>query len=176
MVTRSRDATEAATPSLSRRWLDWLCRWLRRAVIAAALLVLATLLYVAAGFGLAWIPTNTGFRPDRNGVEIAVVHNGLHADLVLPLQTPQHNWWELLSPEDFLCDVSEFRYVSFGWGNRAFYLETPTWSDVRAITVAKALIGIGDSALHVDLLYNLAADKCEVPTDLGQCRAIRSAG
>jgi uncharacterized protein (TIGR02117 family) len=90
-------------------------------------------------------------------VEIAVLHNGMHADLVLPLQTAQHNWWELLSPDDFARDVSDFRYASFGWGNRAFYLETPTWSEVRVTTVAKALMGVGDSALHIDLLYGLPA-------------------
>ncbi len=165
--TVSSHASEAATAasSVSCRWLDWLRRWLRRVLIATSWLVLATLLYLAAGFGLAWIPTNTGFHPDRNGVEIAVVHNGVHADLLLPLRTPQHNWWELFSPEDFPRDVSEFRYASFGWGNRAFYLETPTWSDVRVTTVAKALMGIGDSAMHVDLLYAL-------PPTSARCRRI----
>ncbi len=93
-------------------------RWMRRGLIAAGLLVLAPLLYVAAGFGLAWVPVNTAFHPDHRGVQIAVLHNGVHADLVLPLQTAQVDWWDLLSPDDFVQDTTAFGYAAFGWGNR----------------------------------------------------------
>lgn len=144
-----------------RCWI-WLGRWLRRGVIASSVLVLALLVYIAAGMGLAWIPTNTDFRADPSGVEIAVVHNGLHTDVVLPLKTPQFDWWMCLSREDFSCDASACRYASFGWGNRQFYLETPTWSEVRVTSVAQALAGIGESVLHVDLFADLppASESC----------------
>lgn len=132
-------------------------RWTRRGLIAAGLLVLAPLLYVAAGFGLAWIPVNTAFHPDLRGVRIAVLHNGVHADLVLPLQTAQMDWWDLLSPDDFVQDTTAYGYAAFGWGNRAFYLETPTWNDVRVATVLRVLLGCGGSALHVDLWQHLPA-------------------
>ncbi len=146
----------------SGRCRIWFGRWFRRSVIAGSMLVLAVLVYISAGLGLAWIPTNTDFRADPNGVEIAVVHNGLHTDVVLPLETPQYNWWENFSAEDFSCDGSACRYASFGWGNRAFYLETPTWSDVRVTTVAKALAGVGGTVLHADLLYDLppTSERC----------------
>ncbi|MER9496898.1 DUF2459 domain-containing protein [Mesorhizobium sp. M0587] len=29
-------------------------------------------------------------------------------------------------------DAPEVRYIVFGWGGRAFYLETPTWSQLKA--------------------------------------------
>jgi uncharacterized protein (TIGR02117 family) len=156
----------ATPPSVSQGWLAWLCRWLRRTSYAALFFVLAVLLYVAAGFGLAWIPTNTDFRPDPSGVEIAVMHNGVHTDLVLPLRNSQHDWWELLSPNDFPCNGSGFHYVAFGWGNREFYLETPTWADVRVTTVAKAAIGIGTTTLHADLRH-------ELPPTSATCQRIR---
>lgn len=146
----------------SGRGWTWLGRWSRRGVLAGSMLVLAMLVYIGAGWGLAWIPTNSDFRADPNGVEIAVVHNGLHTDVILPLKTPQSDWWECFSADDFSCDASVYRFASMGWGNRAFYLETPTWSDVRMTTVAKALAGIGDSVLHVDLFYDLppASESC----------------
>lgn len=150
----------------SGRCWTWFCpwfrRWLRRGLITGLVLVLALLVYIGAGWGLAWIPTNTDFRADPNGVEIAVVHNGLHTDVILPLKTPECDWWEYFSADDFSSDVSEYRFASMGWGNRAFYLETPTWSDVRMTTVVKALAGIGESVVHVDLFYDLppASDSC----------------
>ncbi|TVS20676.1 MAG: TIGR02117 family protein [Planctomycetaceae bacterium] len=147
-------------------WRTRIRRWLRYVGLALVIFVSMVLLYLAAGFGLAWIPTNTDFRPDPDGIEIAVIDNGVHTDLVLPLQNPQQNWWDLLSPEDFPADVSGYRYVAFGWGNRQFYLETPTWADVRVTTVAKASIGLGGSALRADLLYDL-------PAASPQCRRFR---
>ncbi len=147
-------------------WRGRIRRWLRYVGLPLVTLVSTVLLYAAAGFGLAWIPTNTDFRPDPDGIEIAVIDNGVHTDLVLPLQNPQQNWWDLLSPDDFPTDVSGYRYVAFGWGNRQFYLETPTWADVRVTTVARASIGLGGSALRADLLYDL-------PAASPQCRRFR---
>ena len=36
-------------------------------------------------------------------------------------------------------DAREVRYIVFGWGGRAFYLETPTWSELKAAPVLKAV-------------------------------------
>lgn len=142
-------------PEGSQSWSSRIRRWLRHIGLALLTFVSIVLLYGLAGFALAWIPTNTDFRPDPHGVEIAVMDNGVHTDIVVPLQHPQQNWWDLLSPDDFPADVSKYRYVAFGWGNREFYLQTPTWADVRATTVARASIGLGGSALRADLLYDL---------------------
>jgi uncharacterized protein (TIGR02117 family) len=161
-LMESRSAESGSRPEGTGRFQSGLRRWLWRGVLAACCLVLAMLLYVVAGVGLAWIPTNTDFRPDPDGIEIAVMDNGVHTDLVLPLRNSRYDWWELLSPEDFPSDVSQFRYVGFGWGDREFYLETPTWADVRVTTVAKASIGLGSTTVHADLLYALplADDRC----------------
>jgi uncharacterized protein (TIGR02117 family) len=161
-----RTTEAAATPAaVSRFWLARLRRWLRPVGYAASLFVLAIVLYVGAGFALAWIPVNTDFRPDPTGVEIAVMHNGVHTDLVLPLRNSQHDWWELLSPDDFPCNGSGFHYVAFGWGGREFYLETPTWADVRVTTVVKAAIGIGSTTVHAELRH-------ELPPTSATCRRI----
>ncbi|TIP35561.1 MAG: TIGR02117 family protein, partial [Mesorhizobium sp.] len=42
------------------------------------------------------------------------------------------------------------RYIVFGWGGRAFYLETPTWSRLKAMPVLKALT-LDASVMHVDV-------------------------
>ncbi len=44
----------------------------------------------------------------------------------------------------------------FGWGNRKFYLETPTWDKLRASTVAYAFSGVGETCVHVNLTTDLA--------------------
>ncbi|TIW01591.1 MAG: DUF2459 domain-containing protein, partial [Mesorhizobium sp.] len=47
-------------------------------------------------------------------------------------------------------DASDARYIVFGWGGRAFYLETPTWSQLKAAPVLKALT-LDASVMHVDV-------------------------
>ena len=48
-------------------------------------------------------------------------------------------------PDPAPCD-----WLLFGWGDRRFYVETPTWRDVRPGTVVAALVGSGDTLVHVD--------------------------
>ncbi len=42
--------------------------------------------------------------------------------------------------------------MALGWGERAFYLETPTWQQARAGTALKAASGLGGAALHAAFL------------------------
>ncbi|WP_410879264.1 TIGR02117 family protein [Myroides sp. DW712] len=70
--------------------------------------------------------------------------NGVHTDFVLPATTATQDWQ---SKFDFQGRV--VRWVAFGWGDRGFYIDTPTWSDLRATTALQALSGLGASAMHV---------------------------
>lgn len=47
------------------------------------------------------------------------------------------------------------RWLVLGWGGRAFYLETPTWADLRPGPVARALT-VDRSVLHVGVLGEVA--------------------
>lgn len=40
-------------------------------------------------------------------------------------------------------------FVGFGWGDKGFYLETPTWADLKCSTAFKAMFFMGTSAMHV---------------------------
>jgi uncharacterized protein (TIGR02117 family) len=41
------------------------------------------------------------------------------------------------------------RWLVFGWGGRAFYLETPTWGELKPLPVLKALT-LDSSVMHVE--------------------------
>ena len=41
-------------------------------------------------------------------------------------------------------------WIAFGWGDRAFMLETPTWRDIRLSTSLRAIAGLGSGAMHVE--------------------------
>jgi len=79
--------------------------------------------------------------------------NGIHTGIVVPKVAAGIDWRPLLAPRD-LADPRYARqpYAAIGWGERAFYLETPTWSDVRPTTVLRAAFGTDRTLMHVEHL------------------------
>ncbi|WP_241491946.1 TIGR02117 family protein [Sphingomonas endophytica] len=107
--------------------------------------------YVVAGWSLALIPRNAGWRPAGQGVTIWVEDNGVHTSLVLPKQAAGIDWRADFPARDLRDPrYGDHAYVAVGWGERHFYLGTPTWSDVRASTVLRAALGSDDTLLHVE--------------------------
>ena len=129
------------------------CRRLAVALgwLAAALAAIG-LCYALAGTLLAMIPRNAGWRPPPGGgITIWVEDNGVHTALVLPKVAAGVDW-----RTDFAAaDLPDPRYarldhLAIGWGERNFYLETPTWWDVRPAVVIGAALGSDDTLLHVE--------------------------
>ncbi|MDP6707300.1 MAG: TIGR02117 family protein [Alphaproteobacteria bacterium] len=124
------------------RWLGWL----------ALALGLPPVLYVAAALVLSRIPVNADFVPVEIGVQIGVIDNGAHTDLILPVDAAGIDWRRRFPPTAFpgLRNASwASRYLSIGWGHREFYLTTPTWAETRPWTALKAILGLGGTVLRV---------------------------
>lgn len=117
----------------------------------AAGLAAALLLYVVTGMLGGAIPVNSAWRAPADGVIVFVESNGVHTGLVVPKVAAGVDWRPLAKPGD-LADprYAAYDHLSFGWGERAFYLETPTWWDVRPATVLAAATGSTRTLVHVD--------------------------
>jgi uncharacterized protein (TIGR02117 family) len=94
----------------------------------------------------------TGGKADSGprDIRIFVRSNGVHADLVLPVSALDIDWRKHLLIEDPDVLNGGFAYLSFGWGDRGFYLTTPTWSDFKLPTALKALSGLDSTVMHVE--------------------------
>lgn len=125
----------------------------RRAGRAAAAIAAAVVLYVVAGLIGGLIAANPGWRAPASGVTVYVESNGIHTDLVLPKVAAGVDWRDLARPED-LRDrrYAAFDHVAIGWGDKAFFLGTPHWRDVRPGTVLAAAWGSERTLLHVEHL------------------------
>jgi uncharacterized protein (TIGR02117 family) len=102
-------------------------------------------LYIVASVVLSIIPVNRNFKEDQKGIPIYIVSNNIHTDIVMPVNSELYNW----SDKIILPDTIIYRYVSFGWGEKNFYLETPSWADFKFSTGFKAAFFMGTSAMHV---------------------------
>lgn len=82
---------------------------------------------------------------DRSSIYVAT--NGVHLYILLPVENIQE---PLLNKLPLNEGVS---YVSFGWGDKEFYINTPEWSDLTFGTAFRALFTRSETAMHVTLYY-----------------------
>lgn len=81
-------------------------------------------------------------------VEIYILTNGMHTDLVLPIKSAQIDWSQEIPFENTLSKRTNFQYLSVGWGDKGFYLDTPTWAELKVSTALKAAFWLSESAMH----------------------------
>jgi uncharacterized protein (TIGR02117 family) len=73
----------------------------------------------------------------------------MHTDIVMPVNNDVYDWNTFLD-ETCFSDINEnYRYIAIGWGDKGFYLNTPTMADLKAKTLVNALFGFGSTAMHV---------------------------
>ncbi len=120
--------------------------------VAATFASLLATYLVAGAIGGAVAAPGWQARPPH-GVTIFVESNGIHTGIIVPKRAAGIDW-RPLARADHLADprYGAHDHLSFGWGERAFYLETPTWADVRAQTILHAAIGSDRTLVHVDHL------------------------
>jgi uncharacterized protein (TIGR02117 family) len=139
-------------------------RPLRITLRVFAALAALPVLYLLAALVLGAIPANGRWEEPREGVRIFVRTNGVHTWLVVPKVTPEMDW-RPFAPGAHLKDPrwGAGNYVALGYGNRTFYLETPTWGDLTMKNVFLAAFGQGRSLVHADHTDNPQPDDYQRP-------------
>lgn len=130
-------------------------------------IVAIPLAYLAAAGVLGAIPANVAWRPPAQGITIYVRTNGVHTWILMPARN-RYMDWHPYAPGMDLKDPrwGNANYVAIGYGNRDFYLNTPTWADLSVRTAALALFGRGPSLLHVEHVHNPEPDEWQRPLKL----------
>lgn len=105
--------------------------------------------YAVTAFLLTMIPINGQFSHSKDGVTIWVISDGIHADFILPVKETRHDWWKILDAADYGAPKEDIQYMGFGWGDKGFYMEIPTWSDLTLKIAAKAVLIPSPTCMHV---------------------------
>jgi len=108
----------------------------------------AIFLYVILGLLIPCIPVRAKKTDDPKVVELYILTNGVHTDLVVPVKSKYIDWSSKLPFENTKGQKTDFDYIAFGWGDKGFYLDTPTWAELKFSTAFKAAFWLGDSAMH----------------------------
>lgn len=122
-------------------------RWSLATLGGFALLVLG---YIFAGLVGGAVPVNRDWREPADGIRVHIEDNGIHTGIIVPKDAAGIRFDDLVRPED-LADprYAGHAWLSFGWGDRAFYVGTPTWAELDIGTVVAAATGSDDTVLHV---------------------------
>jgi uncharacterized protein (TIGR02117 family) len=131
----------------------------RRIAKGLALLVGVPLFYILAGIIGSIIPANADWQELREGVPIYVGTNGVHTWIALPTVTEDVDWRPIADPAHIADPRYAGDYLAFGFGNRDFYLNTPTWADLKLSTALAAFFGRGPALVHIDHLRDPKADE-----------------
>lgn len=101
--------------------------------------------------GCAWALSRLSVSAESNTahqVTIYIKSSPVHTDILLPVKTTFKDWSQSILYKDTRAGDTAFDYVAFGWGDKGFYLETPTWADLKASTAFKAAFWLSSSAVH----------------------------
>jgi uncharacterized protein (TIGR02117 family) len=152
-------------------------RAVKIALRAAGALLAVPVLYFLAVLILGLIPANPGWREAKEGVTIFVRTNGVHTWIMVPKVTPEMDWRPLV-PGAHLRDKSwgAGNHVALGYGNRTFYLETPTWGDLTMRNAFLAAFGQGRSLVHADHAHDPRPNEYQRPIILSRDEYRRLAG
>ncbi|MEM9942267.1 MAG: DUF2459 domain-containing protein [Planctomycetota bacterium] len=127
---------------------------------SVARLVKWTLLLVMLYFLIALIsliPVNSDFVPTENGIKIYIYSGEFHSDLILPIAAGNIDWRTVFPSDHFRSPTDRSptdwaSHIAFGWGDREFYLNTPSWRDLKISTAANALLIPSTTVMHVSLM------------------------
>lgn len=119
---------------MTRRWLRRLKRW--GSYLGLASLGLVVVLTIAAITPRQWhIPPSHDCR-----FTIYITSDGMHTNFFVPIQTSVYDWSQQLDLEAIGRDpATDYRYLQFGWGDRIFYMGTPSWKEFRLTNALRAL-------------------------------------
>ena len=127
------------------------------------------LLTIVTAFILSFIPVGSGAAPppSDDSIRIYITSNGIHTDLILPVKTPYIDWRSKIALQHFAGADSTFTHIGFGWGDRAFYMQTPEWSDLRLEVALAAIFWPTPSAMHVEYIRRpLKPNKYQRPINI----------
>lgn len=111
--------------------------------------------YFAATLIGSVIPVNSGWQETEDGVTLYLHDNGIHTSIILPCMIDGASDICPFPARDLPNRQVPARWQMVGWGDRDFFLNTPTWGDFDMSTAITAVKGSGGTLVHVDHLDNL---------------------
>jgi uncharacterized protein (TIGR02117 family) len=101
---------------------------------------------------------------------ILVLTNPIHTDIAIPVDARTLRRFGFLAEAGLPATHPQARWMVFGWGSRAFYIETPTWDRLKP-GPALAAMTVDRSVIHVSIAGDLDPSHPSVTTyEIGEAK------
>jgi len=117
------------------------------------------LFYFSMAFLLSWLPKHRDYTNSEEGYDVYIVSNGVHTDFILPTNQFPSEWLKNINFKDYELSDEELKFMGFGWGDRGFYLDTPTWAELKFSTAVNALFFPSPTLMHLTAYNKLPSEK-----------------
>lgn len=96
---------------------------------------------------------------NQNIVEIYITSNGLHTDIVIPIETQnqlQNKFFTILNQDSVMSSYfqSNYKWLSVGWGDKGFYNESYNGNFPSVPTILNAALLPSETLMHIDFYRN----------------------
>ncbi|WP_156104387.1 TIGR02117 family protein [Chryseobacterium populi] len=105
-------------------------------------------LYAALGYFLPFIEVSAKDDGEKKVIPVYIYTNGVHTDIVMPVKNDVQDWSAKIPFSNTRSRRTDYQYIGVGWGDKGFYLDTPTWADLKFSTAFKAAFWLSESAMH----------------------------
>lgn len=134
-------------------------RILRRILKWIGLLFLSPVIYILISLLLSWISVNTK-DTFKKGKIIYLSTNGVHLDIIIPKKDIDST----LAKSLYILENE--KYLSFGWGDENFYINTLTWSDLTFKNAFAGMFLKSPTLIHFTRYKSIGQDWVRI--DLGE--------
>ena len=114
--------------------------------VGLVLLAIGVAFFLSAWIGSS-IPRNGDWQEPDEGITILVGANAIHTEIIMPVATETIDWRQHFLLADIDDPSREYTHIGVSWGERDYFLETPSWTDFNLFTSIAALFG-GEGLLH----------------------------
>ena len=112
--------------------------------------------------GFAYCLSRIAVDKEQNSKEEVAIYiktNGVHTDIVVPIRNAQNDWSKEVQFSNTTSADTSSQYLAMGWGDKGFYLETPTWADLKASVAFNAAFGLSTTAIHATFYQKMVEDE-----------------
>ena len=99
---------------------------------------------------------------------VLILSTAIHTDIALPAEPAVRARFGFLAAAGLPVEREDVGAIIVGWGGRDFYLNTPTWADLKPASVLRAFTGDA-SVLHVGL-----SGRIDAPADGAPAEGVRA--
>ena len=135
-----------------RAWIRARRLCVKRAGLGYALKCSAGVIFSTSTLLLLGYFTPRRVQPSTEACAVTIYVSGdrFHANLTLPVKTDHFDWRQQLNLTELgQQQRRDYRYLSFGWGDRQFYLNTPELKDLKLTTTLRAFLIPTNTTMHV---------------------------